>query len=225
MDRTTLSRFAVGLVLAAAGVSLFFVKKNDVTTQAQGSSSTISYETKWDANKILTVLRLTNGGGTGSTGIGVWGWKVEGVLGSTSFEETWSAPSNVGSVVFNIGGLTGCSTGMNDTTNKLFLAGCVGSQNSNPGPSTYNFQIDDVGAYHGQKRLYNDGTGFQQTNTCYINPRDSGQTTCLAQVGAYSFMEISALANTGAERIFGIGTLMPLHWDVTGTITQGSATP
>lgn len=223
MDRAAISRFAVGFVLAAVGTSLFFMKKADVTTHAQNPPTT--YTTKWDATQILTAFGIVGTSGTGPAGLGVWGWRVEGKVGTTEFTENWSAPS-ITNISFSPAS-QGC--GVNGVNTSLIMAGCFGDQDNIGGDDTtsYNFELKGINSYEGLKsRLNVGGAGKQRTISCIDSPRNPTETECIIQTGAYSFLHIYEPGFETRDRILGGGTLMPLHWDVSGTITQpGTPTP
>lgn len=207
----------VGFVLALVGAALFYVSKGDVKTSAQ---STTPYTSTWTANNILTADSRVGSSQVGQVGIGVWGWSVAGSVGSKTFTETWTAPSVAGVQFLAHTDERGCDIiGVN--TNEL-MAGCFAQLNSLGGTNDtlWTFAVRPPNDFTSTKSRNNGGTGTQKTVSCIPSPRNGDEDECLMQSGAYTFQDWHEPGFSSRNRFLGAGTLMPLKWTVSGTITN-----
>ncbi len=216
----------LGLLLGAFGLVLLNFGNAPITSKAESEE----YTSTWKATKILTVEGTIGSGPsakfTGKAGIGVWEWRVDGTIGeTTSYTETWSAPSLDG-VSFTVpAGRRGCNIEGVDTgrgrEELQLMAGCWTSQGAfNGGPDTtrYSFQTTTIGGFDGTKTRVNVGSGDQKTTSCIKPPRNDNETECIFQSGSYSFQDVHEPGSNSRMRWLGSGTLTPLQWTVVGEI-------
>lgn len=207
----------LGLLLGAFGLALLNFGNAPMTSTAAEET----YSSTWNAKKILAVGALVGSGNTFTfwAGIGVWGWEVNGQFGTTTYSETWTAPS-INGVSFTVTN-EGCSPKNIDPLK--ILAGCFGSQGAIGGPNTNTdlFEIKDVNdpALIGHQRTVNASNTPQRTISCIESPRsNNGETECIFQTGSYSFQHVLEIGSNTRMRWLGGGTLTPLEWHVEGTI-------
>jgi hypothetical protein len=214
----------LGLLLGAFGLVLLNFGNAPTTSTAASEP----YSSTWKATKILTVEGTIGSGptskSTGKAGIGVWGWRVDGTIGETSYTETWSAPILDG-VSFTVpAGRRGCNIEGVDTgrgrEELQLMAGCWTSQGAFGGPDTtrYSFQTTTIGGFDGIKARVNVGSGDQKTTSCIISLRNPDETECIFQSGSYSFQDVHEPGSNSRMRWLGSGTLTPLQWTVVGEI-------
>jgi hypothetical protein len=204
--------FITGAVLTVAGLMFVISPKSEQSLQAAEP-----YSSTWQATRILTVDATVGNTPVGEAGIGVWEWRVDGVIGGTTFTETWTAPS-INGVSFSAAAGQGC--GLNGIVAEELMASCFVDQDNIGGDNTsvYTFRIRSIGEYLGRESRLNVGAGDQKANSCINSPRNGDETECLIQSGSYSFQHIHEPGFPGRTRWLGGGTLMPLNWDVSGSI-------
>lgn len=208
----------MGLILGTFGLVLLNFGNPQVRTSAEET-----YTSTWKATKILTVEGVVGTKTTGEAGIGVWEWRVDGIMGGVPYTETWSAPSLEG-VAFVMPNNRGCNIEGVDPgrgrDNFKILAGCITSQGAIGGSDTtqYNFKSKTVSNILSKKARVNEGTGYQDTTSCIVSPRNGDETECVFQSGPYSFQHVHEIGSNARMRWLGSGTLMPLTWEVTGSI-------
>lgn len=242
MNRTIFSQLAIGILLAAAGLTFFALRKNDVTVSAQ---TVTPYSSTWTASKILTVepeIHIGDPGlpprqtyTNGQAGLGVWEWQVAGTVGTKTFNETWTAPSITGVT------MSGVDNANPDSSNRgcafsgvdqiKLMVGCYNikygelTSNGRVQKATYKFAVRDVVGYSGTKQSGgpNAGAGRQATTSCvsssaHVSPEPA---ECVSQSGAYSFQRMIFRIvpdPNNRDALVGGGTLMPLVWTVSGTV-------
>lgn len=217
MNRTTLLHMGVGFILALAGAAMLYVSKGDVKTSAQG---TTPYTSTWTANNVLTADVRVGSSQVGQAGIGVWGWSVTGTVGSKTFSETWAGPSITNIQMLAHTDEKGCD--INGVNTAEIMSGCFTQQNALGGTNSmlYTFAVRAPNDFTSTKNRLNGGTGTQKTVSCISSPRNGDEDECIMQSGAYTFQHWYEPGFDSRARFLGSGTLMPLKWTVTGTVTN-----
>jgi len=219
--RANLLLFIAGFLLTGLGAGLIiFSPKQAQPAKAAGYSMT------WTAQKVITAEAVfgdyNSWAGanvtTGPASLGVSRWAVHGTVDSKTFDEVWSTPTFASSSLrMDIPGdrKRGCIINGSPFSNNSWLAGCFAEQSSIDNAYSRISKIDlkeqDPTTLGKQNRL-NDGGGLQKSTSCAVDPGDNNATDCMITTGAYGFLYLQNLTIRAG------GMMMPLEWDVTGTI-------
>lgn len=221
MNRTILTQFVIGIVLAAVGITLFVIQKDDIKVSAA------SYSSNWRATKLIKVdVSWDNATVHRGPAIGVAEWRVTGDVNGRGYSEIWTIPAVTG-LNYNASGNT-CTTTLGVNASK-WLYGCAVSNSGlgSPNVSRYSFSVVDSATFNTASvdswtgNLDSNGMDADGTAAgCWRSPNNSGEPDCLVTTGAYSFQHHYFPGWGGdndRDRITGFGTLMPLEWQVAGT--------
>lgn len=207
----------LALVLSALLIAAGLVVLNFGGPPSSISAQTTSYNSKWTANRFLIA---SDGDNIRKVFAGVWGWSVSGnVAGGTSFQETWTAPSLNNISYIRLGGL-GCAPSQDLPTG--VIGGCTMQTNhlNNNTFSSIKFSTSP-NILPGTSLGPSQGSPQPGTSSCAgAGTATSGEFECLFQTGAYSVSYFYEMGHPTRNRWLGTATLMPLEWNVSGTITN-----
>lgn len=201
----------LGLLLGAFGLVLLNFGNPPATSQAVET-----YSSTWKATELYR-LNFSHRNGTGLTnlgGIGVKKWEVTGVVAGSPFTETWTGPA-ANTISFSESG--GCRV---NTDPKVWLGSCLWLDVINSEDSMGNYWLTEVAVESLVRQSQDNGWAYGGSGA-FCSSSTPTLKSCWSTTGTYGFQRFAADKNGG---VVGMpeyaGVMMPLQWNVTGTIQE-----
>lgn len=206
----------LGLLLGAFGLVLLNFGNAPTTSQAVEN-----YSSKWEAKSLYRLhFSFNNGNGLTDLGaIGVKKWVVTGEVAGSTFTETWTGPAAT-TINFSESSQGGGSANCQVTADpKFWLGSCLFLDSLGSSPGKYGLTEVAVDS------LVREGRGLANHNSyagsgAYCPSTGVSARSCWSTTGTYGFERFTQNAGTSNGTPEFVGVMMPLQWDVVGTILE-----
>lgn len=203
--------FIAGAVLLIAGLMFVVAPRSEQQSQAAEN-----YSSNWQATRVLTVESSGYFANVPAqeAAIGVAEWRVDGNIGGTTYEETWTAPS-VDGTVFNPVDRSTSGPGFNPS--HWLFASHIAQANDTPNQGRVTYRVKDLSFLN---NAYTYSFGQARVGGNAIRCASNSDSNCLHARGSYGWEVYHAISNMGSDRgrVSASGVMMPLRWTVSGTI-------